>query len=138
MLTKTDLMYLFILYMAWLLADYYSEMFGIDAYEYPTDIPCDIFKEEGKTVLRFSFPSIPTKKTYSVTKMGEIMEEYLQYCLLSQQTGLQPYQSGSTLVEPLHVMAVRKIKSRYEIDILYVDTPEAFEYAKANYGAIYV
>jgi len=134
---KRDLTYLFILHIVWILVDYYSEMFGIDLYQLPSDMSYKIFEEEGKTVLRFSFPSIPTKNTCSVTDMAEIMEEYLQYCLLPQQTELQPYQSGSTLVEPLHVMAVRPSLIGYEIDILYVNNPVACQYAKAHYGAIY-
>lgn len=140
-MTKQNIIYLFILHMIWTLADYYSKMFGIDPYESPQDIPCDIFEEEGKTVLRFSFPYIAINNPSSTTDMAEIMEDHLQCCLLPQQTVLELYQGGTEwfeLVEPLHVMAVRRSKDKYEIDIIYVDNSVAFQYVKTKYGLLNV
>lgn len=133
---KRDLTFLFILHIVWTLVDYYSEMFGIDLYQLPSDMNYKIFEEEGKTVLRFSFPSLENS-LYSVTEMTDMMQNFLQYCLLPQQTELQPYSDGDTLVEPLHVMAVRRSPIGYEVDILYVNNPVACQYAKEHYGSIY-
>lgn len=141
MLTKTDLKYLFILHMIWTLADYYSAMFGMDAYECPTDVPCDIFEEEGKTVLRFSFPLIRICNPSSVTDMADIMEDYLQCCLMPQQTVLELYQGGTEwfeIVEPLHIMSVRRLNRSYEIEVVYVDNPAAFQFVKEHYGLLNV
>lgn len=136
-LTKQQLIYLCILHIVWVMADYYSALFGIDAYECPTDIPCDIFEEEEKTVLRFTFRSCAPDSRYSVLDMAEIMQDYLQFCLLPQQTELKPYQGGTSqydIVEPLFVSSVQHLKTWYEIDVVYVDNPVAYQYVKAHYG----
>lgn len=137
-LTKKDLIYLHILHTVWTLADYYSKLFGIDACECPTDIPCGICKKNGKTVLRFSFQSLPSKRSaYSVSQMAEMMQEYLQFCLLPQQTELKPYYGGAgqyDVVESLYIDSIQHTSGGYQLNVVYVDNPIAYQYVKNKCG----
>lgn len=129
-LTKKDLIYFHILHTIWKLVDYYSGLFGIDAGECATEIPCDICTKDGMTFLRFSFQPL-TSSTYSVAQMAEIMQEYLQVCLLPQQDFLKPYQGGTgqyDIVESLYVDSIQYTAEGYQLNVIYIDNTVTYQY----------
>lgn len=137
-LSKKSLTYLHILHVIWQLVDYYSNLFLIDAGECPCDIPVRIMEYEGKTFLRFTFNALPEKQEkYSVFDIAELMQEYLQYCLLPEQTFLCPYKGGTSLydtVEPLFIDSVIAFDGFYWIDVLWINNPISFKYCNEQRG----
>ena len=136
-LTKQSITYLHILHVVWVLVSYYTRLFGIDAGEEPAQMKTFLIEREGITFVRFKFTSCDTLtgKEYSLEKIREIMQEYLQYCILPEQTILCPYMGGSTIydiVEPLYIDRVEESKGIWRIDIVYVDNPLAFQYVKSQ------
>lgn len=131
-LTKDKIEYLHILHAGWSTASYYSRLFGIYSWESPTEIPVNLIEKDGITILRFAFHSfdiLPEK--YSLEETREIMQQYLQYCILPSDKILRPYMGGSTIydiVEPLYIDRVEESKGIWRIDIVYVDNPLAYKY----------
>lgn len=135
-LTKKDLIYFHILHTIWKLVDYYSGLFCIDAGECATEIPCDICNRDGITFLRFSVQSL-LPSTYSVSQMTEIMQAYLQFCLLPQQTELKPYHGGAgqyDVVESLFIDSIQHTSGEYHLDVVYIDNSAAYQYLKSRSG----
>lgn len=134
-LTKQSITYLHILHVVWVLASYYTRLFGIDAGEEPAEMKTFLLEREGITFVRFKFPScdVFTDKEYSFEEIREVMQQYLDYCILPSEKILRPYLGGSTIydiVEPLYIDRVEETKGIWRIDIVYVDNPLAFQYVK--------
>ena len=135
-LTKQSITYLHILHVVWVLVSYYTRLFGIYPWESPTEMPVNLIEKDGITILRFAFHSfdIPPEK-FSLKETREIMQEYLQYCILPSDKILRPYMGGSTIydiVESLYIDRVEESKGIWRIDIMYVDNPLAFQYVKSQ------
>lgn len=140
-LTKDKIEYLHILHAGWSTASYYSRLFGIYPWESPTEIPVNLIEKDGITILRFAFHSfdIPPEK-YSLEETREIMQQYLQYCILPSDKILRPYMGGSTIydiVEPLYIDRVEEYDGEWRIDIVYVDNPLAYKYVVKKEGIFY-
>lgn len=138
-LTKESIEYLHILHAIWCVVSYYANLFGIDPWENPTKIPVDMVEKNGMTVFRFRFYSVPTPtdRDYRFGEIAEIMQEYLQYCILPEQTTLRPYVGGSSIydiVEPLYIDRVEEFDGQWGIHVIYVDNPLAFAYVQKRRG----
>lgn len=132
-LTKKSITYLHILNAIWLAVSYYSRLFGIDAGEEPADTKTFLLEREGVTIIRFKFPFCDalTDKKYSFGEMAEIIQQYLDYCILPSDKILRPYVGGSTIydiVEPLNIDKVEWTEKAWSIDVAYIDDPVSFQY----------
>ncbi|MBE5852655.1 MAG: hypothetical protein E7299_06855 [Lachnospiraceae bacterium] len=132
-LSKTDFMYLQILYAIWRLVMYYSHLFQIDVKE-PAKTVADITQKDGVTHLQITFSRIENSEIeYSALEMKDIFNEYLRYVLLPNQKLIPPYQNGTgiyDLIESLYIDMVYLADSYILLDVVYIDNPLAFKYVR--------
>lgn len=138
-LTKEQIEYLHILHAIWTVVSYYANLFGIDPWEDPTKIPVDMLERNGMTILRFRFHSFPTPtdKEYRFKEIAEIMQEYLQFRILPEETVLRPYMGGSTIydiLEPLYIDSVEEFDGQWAILVYYIDNPLTFSHVCKRRG----
>lgn len=132
-LSKTDFMYLQILYAIWRLVMYYAHLFQIDVKE-PAKTVADITQKDGVTHLQITFSRIENSEIeYSALEMKDIFNEYLRYVLLPNQKLIPPYQNGTgiyDLIESLYIDMVYLADSYILLDVVYIDNPLAFKYVR--------
>jgi hypothetical protein len=138
-LTKEKIEYLHILHVIWTVVSYYANLFGIDPWEDPTKIPVDMMERDGMTVFRFRFYSVPTPtdRDYRFGEIRDIIQQYLDYCILPEQTTLRPYMGGSSIydmVEALYIDRVEEFNGQWGIHVIYVDNPLAHGYVMKKRG----
>lgn len=136
---KTTIEYLHILHVIWTVVSYYARLFGMDAGEEPAGTKTFLLEREGVTFIRFMFPSCDTApdREYSFWEMAEIMQQYLDYCILPEEKILRPYQGGSTvydIVEPLYIDRVQVADGWMQLEVVYIDDPLAFSYVRKRRG----
>lgn len=134
--------YLVVLQFIYAMVTYYSDLFGIDPGNCPTDIPVDITCNDGMTVMRFTFADRPGNKNIcSVIEMAEIFNCYLETHLY-KYPALRPYvPAGATdisdMLECLYVDMVWPLNGRYDIDVILVDNDVAYKYVVENRHLFY-
>lgn len=138
-LTKDKVEYLHVLYTIWTAISYYSELFKIDAGEEPAEMETFLLDRGGMTIVRFKLPAFEvdfdelTEDNYTSEQMVEIIQQYLDYCILPSDKILRPYLGGSTIydiVEPLYIDRMEETKGIWRIDVVYIDSPTAFQYVQ--------
>lgn len=132
-LTKDKIEYLHLLYAIWTVVSYYTGLFGMDAGEEPAGMKTFLLEREGVTIIRFKFPSCDalTDREYSFEEIAEIIQQYLDYCILPSDKILRPYIGGSTIydiVEPLYIDKVERTEKAWSIYVAYIDDPVSFQY----------
>ena len=137
-LSKQSLEYLHIIYVIWLMADYFSRMFFIDVGDDPTKIPVQIREEEGKTILRFTIRRVKGEQLiYTVFHMADIMQEYLKFTIGLHNPYIEPLKCGEnndTIVEPLFIDQVVAFEDYFWVDVIVIDNPIALKYMEENRG----
>lgn len=136
---KTTIEYLHILHAVWTAVSYYSRLFGMDAGDEPAEMTTSLTERKGITFLRFKLPSYDAApdRQYSFGEMAEIMQEYLQYCILPSDKILRPYMGGSTIydiAEPLYIDSIKAFEGWMQLEVVYIDNPLAFSYVRRRRG----
>lgn len=133
-LTKKSPEYLYILYIIFLLVEYFGKLLKIDAGECPTEIPTQISEKKGITTLTFFFPKIiGEERGYTILKIQDILNDYLRIVLLPSQKYLQPYKNGHSIydiIEPLYVDSVIEDETYMYIEVVYITSPLEYSYVR--------
>ena len=136
-LTKCSMEYMSILFLIWQVVDYYAVLFHVDAGENPTTTISKLLEKDGISYVRLSFPKTEyvSYGCKLVQKMKRVYNEYLRYCLLPDQKLLKPFSAGSSIhdiMESLYVDLVYEDDTYINMDIVYIDNLEAYNYVRAD------
>lgn len=131
-LKKNSLLFLQICYSIWKTVKYYSNMFGIDAGECTMDVPVKIMEYQNKTFIRFEFDKCE-KAEYTTLDMIQMMQEYLNICILYKQNVVRPYAGSESewdLIEALYIYQLIEFDTYYWLDVLWIDNEDSYTFCK--------
>jgi hypothetical protein len=138
-LTVKDLRYLHIIYVMFIVLDYYSKLFQILP-KNPLSIiggmnvRRKISEDDGITKVHFHVKKVENsdRNGYTVFHIKEILNDYLR-CYLSYQDLVRPYASsarGDDFMESLYVSDVYENESTMYFEVVYVDNRLAYEFVR--------
>lgn len=133
-LTKKSLDFLHILYIIFLLMEYFADLFCIEIEDSPTNLPADILQNNGITKLTFAFSKIIGEERKStISEIQCILNDYLRIVLLPSQKLLKLYKNGTgifDLIEPLYIDYVYEDEMYLHIEVIYITSPLEYAYVR--------
>lgn len=138
MITKTDFLYMKILFLMWQVTSNYSALFYYAEPETPFDMYAEIKYIKGVAHIMLYFPTVHDYECdYSSEEQREIMQMYLNYSLLPQFS-IPPYRAGDTIndiTESLYIdyAGYDYISGNcYIVDVVHICDPVSYNYFRSK------
>lgn len=126
--------YVYIVYLLWQVVDYYSKELAIVPEENPTKTENELINWSGMKLIRCVFDiDEGVEAEFNDIKKQELLNLYLQYVLLPEQTLLKKFCFGDgyyTKMEALYVHEVRTVGSKMYVDAIFIDNTLAYQTAR--------
>lgn len=108
---------------------HYKDMFGFNMQKVKTKCEKRDIGKYGMIYFTVTVPKTNISCTYTVQEMKNIMQEYLEICVLPASQ-IPPYSVGEEILESLYIDSIKDNHSNYIIEIIYIDDATAFRYVK--------
>lgn len=108
---------------------YYKDMFGFNMQKVKIKYEQKNMGKCGITYFTVTVPKTNISCTYTVQEMKQIMQEYMEICILPASQ-IPPYSVGEELLESLYIDSIREKGKKYILEIVYIDDVTAFRFVK--------
>jgi len=119
-----------LLYIIWVLLDYYASYFGFDAEEAAHKLKCRLIPDGTLTKIRVSVPMIKALNPYYTTEdIRIIMSEYLELMLPEYKNEVPPFVAGTHYIQQIGALQILDVTCQngyYHFTFLYVDNMDAY------------
>ena len=120
-----------LLFIVWVIAGYYEQLFGYTVPEKAADMNVEIKEENGITKIYFKLPCIYEYSAYSpIDQIPRLFNHHLYYDMLPSAR-IPKYRASSLPHDTVESFLVNKIipDSNYiTIEIIYIDNPIAYDF----------